>query len=141
MAAADLQGFLDEVDLFVLISEAAFLGMKAAVVFGKEIPSEHEVVDEVFNDATVHSHESPVNAKAYVDDAKRVDLAAIDADGPPFVRLDLIFEQVGVATQQAFADAGTLAACVTQSGADFAIDIGVDLGFVEWVGVWEVGCV
>ena len=91
MAAADLQGFLDEVDPFVLISEVSFLGMEAAVIFGKEIPSEHEVVDEVFNDATVHSHESPVNAKAYVDDAKRVDLAAINADGPSFVGLDLVF--------------------------------------------------
>ena len=91
------EGFLNEVNLFILVGEVTFLRVEAAVVLGKEVPPKHKVIDKVFNDAAVHPHESPIDAEAYVDDAKRVYLAAINADGPSFEGLNLIFEQVGVA--------------------------------------------
>ena len=92
VAAAYLEGFLDEVYSFILVGEVTFLWVEAAVILGKEVPSKYEVVDKVFDDAAIHSHKSPIDAEAYVDDAKQVYLAAIDADGSSFVGLDLVFE-------------------------------------------------
>ena len=70
VGAADLQGFLDEVDPFVFVGEISFLWVETAVVFGEEVPTKHEVVDEILDDSAIHPHESAIDAEADVDDAE-----------------------------------------------------------------------
>ena len=56
------------------------------------------------------------------------------------MRLDVVFEEVGVSAEKVFTDARALATCVTQGGTLLPINFGVNFGFVFRFRVKKVGC-
>ena len=110
--AADVQSILNEVDLFVLKGKMTVARTDFAFVLGKEVPSQHKVVDEISYDSAGHAHVSAVDAELDVHAPQGFNLASINTYRSTRMRFKFVVVEVGMAAYKVLTDARALAASV-----------------------------